>query len=105
MAETIRRVGSQPVCTDTFGVVIKSDGGQITLQNGQIIRYGSETQIKISVKGKDTKVKDDRKVDVGSIVLIYICTRADGTIIVDLVKYKEERGIDETVEPEEHFVL
>lgn len=31
--------------------------------------------------------------------------KPDGTIIVDLVKYKEERGIDETVEPEEHFVL
>ena len=82
MAETIRRVGSQPACSDTFGVVIQSDGGQITLQNGQIIRYGSETQIKISIKGKDTKVKDDRKVDMGSTVLIRICTRADGTIIV-----------------------
>ncbi|WP_316184279.1 MULTISPECIES: hypothetical protein [unclassified Bradyrhizobium] len=29
----------------------------------------------------------------------------DGTIIVELVRYKEEQDIDETVEPEEHFVL
>jgi hypothetical protein len=31
--------------------------------------------------------------------------KSDGTIIVDLVKYKEEQDIDEAVEPEEHFVL
>lgn len=31
--------------------------------------------------------------------------KPDGTIIVDLVKYKEEQDVDAAVEPEEHFVL
>jgi hypothetical protein len=31
--------------------------------------------------------------------------KPDGTIIVDLIAYNEEQGSNETVEPEEHFVL
>ncbi len=81
VAETIRRFHVQPACTDTFGVVVKFDSHQITLQNGQAIVYTSETQIKISIKGKDKKAKEDRQVEVGSLILVRACAHADNTII------------------------
>jgi len=85
LAEEIERLDTHPACVDTYAIVIKTDGDQIVLQDGQIIQPGKDTQISVRGDGKQIKRKDDGKVDAGSVVIVRVCVRADGkTIIVSI---------------------
>ncbi len=82
LAEKIKRLDTQPVCLDISAIVIRTDGGQIVLQDGQILQLSHDTQIKIRDKDKKVKSKDDGKVEAGSLVIVRVCVRADGTTII-----------------------
>jgi hypothetical protein len=82
LAEKIKRLDTQPVCLDVSAIVIRTDSDQIVLQDGQIIRLSHDTQIKIRDKDKKVKSKDDSKVEAGSLVIVRVCVRADGTTII-----------------------
>ncbi len=86
LAEEIKRLDIHPACVDTYSIVIETDGDQIVLQDGQTIRPDKDTQISVRGDGKRVERKDDGKVDVGSVVIVRACVRADGkTIIVSII--------------------
>ena len=85
LAEGIKRLDTHPVCVDIYAIVVKTDGDQIVLQDGQTIRPDKDTLISVRGNGKQVKRKDDGKVDVGSVVIVRACVRVDGkTIIVNI---------------------
>ena len=86
LAEQIKRLDTPPVCLDISAIVIKINGDQIVLQDGQIIRPSQDTLIRIMDKDGKVRSKDDGKVEAGSLVIVRACVRTDGkTSIISII--------------------